>query len=356
MAEYVLFHTHGLGGFDFSTIDSDMLGAIDALAAQRKAIVCPTVYITPQSAQCFRPVLERFAHGRSNGDFSRILGFALEGPVLGPRGGTPTGSVWHPDANQWAEIVSWFSLGLRYIVVSPDAVALDEELDNGLTFAGLVSSIYAAGGRIALGHFATPRSGSDSADKVREILSFVEAGFQSSPYLVLTDHLFNDMPLNFRHAFRSDDEISDRQSALARVLETPWHPSALIDLLGPVPAALLQAAVDRRLTPALNFDGGHVDLEVCRKVVRYLGTSRVIAITDHTETSTLAGERLIPIRTLFYRRDGILAASRVTHEQQRANMAEIGLSDNEIAEVFYTTPLAALQFNPQPLTPVSLKR
>lgn len=349
MDKYVLFHTHGLGRFDFSTMEGSDLPAINTLAAERQAYVCPTVYLAREMVRPFKRVLERFAEGSSRGEFPRILGFAVEGPVLGPKGGTPTGSVWKPDAQQWAELTSCFALGLKYIVISPDAVALDEELDAGFTFGDLISLVYGSGGRIALGHFSDNVAVSESAGRIGEILAFIEARFRRSPYLVLTDHLFNDMPRSFRHAFRSDADRLSRERELAPVLESPWLPSTLPNLLGAVPAALIDAAREGRLTPSLNFDGGHVDLDVCRQVVRYLGASRVIAITDHTEIVSLAGEALTRAGELLYRHDGVLAASGVCHEMQRMNMLGIGLSDAEISQAFYATPLAALQFRPQPV-------
>ena len=348
MQEFVLLHTHGLGTFDFSNIEGKDLAEINKLAAKRHAYVCPTIYLTRETASSFGRVLEHFSDGSGKAAFPRILGFGIEGPVLGPRGGTPRGSVWRPNVRQWGELAAWFALGLKYIVISPDAVELDGELDDGFTFADLICLIYESGGRIALGHFSDNCGASESAARVCALLDFVESKFRRSPYLVLTDHLFNDMPRNFRHAFRSDIERTSRERELEPVLRNPWEASTLSDLLGAVPAALLNAARDGRLTPSLNFDGGHVDLEVCRQVVGYLGASRIIAITDHTETSSLAGEALTGIEQLLYRGDGVLAASSVSHEAQSINMLGIGLSETEINQAFFATPLAALNFRPEP--------
>jgi N-acetylglucosamine-6-phosphate deacetylase len=349
MVEYVLFHTHGLAGFDFSVVERRDLQAIDKIAAERHAYLCATVFLQQDMMGRLRRVLTEFAEEKSKGAFHNLLGFAVEGPVLGPRGGTPRGSVWRPTTEQWVELVSWFDIGLKYIVISPDVVALNEELDTGFTFADLISQIYEVGGRVALGHFARRDDPAESANRIQCILRFLEARYCPSPYLVLTDHLFNDMPLRFRHAFRTEAEKLERANYIAPILNTPWVPSTLPNLLGEVPAALLIGARERRLTPSINFDGSHVDLDVCKNVVNYLGASRLIAITDHTDVFEMAGERLSAVDELLYRSDGILAASRVGHEQQRANMVKIGLSEHEIQQLFFDVPLAALQFRPRPL-------
>jgi len=244
-------------------------------------------------------------------------------------------------------MAEWFSLGLRYVVMAPDMLALDETVNPGLSFGELITLIYASGGRVALGHFegACERT---SARCVADVLAHIERDYERSPYLILTDHLFNDMPRAFKHAFRTTAERATRDVELAKHAKHEWHASSLATLLGPVPAALLIAAQEERLTPALNFDGGHVDLGICRLVVEFLGADRVIAITDHTENRMLAGEPLYrdDQTSLLYRRDGVLAASGVTHEGQRVNMKNLGMTDHEIALVQYRTPLAALRYRP----------
>ena len=344
----VLFHTHGLGPFDFSAMEEASLPALDRLAASRKALICPTIYLTAARVSAFEELIGSYSRRKQDGDLENILGFAIEGPVLGPNGGTPQGSVWRPSAAQWHRIAGWCSLGLKYIVIAPDILSLNDEVDRGFSFADLLSLIYASAGRVALGHFgeASPEI---SARRFEEVLGFIESGHEPSPYLILTDHLFNDMPRAFQHAFRTPGERAQRANALATHRMEPWQASTLSDLLGPVPAAMLMAARNGRLTPALNFDGGHVDLEVCRMVVEFLGADRIIAITDHTEILTLADEPLVRDEHthLLYRSDGVLAASSVTHEEQQQNMRAIGMDPYGIGLVQYETPLAALKFEPR---------
>lgn len=350
MTQTVLFHTHGIGSLDFSSLQASGLVTLDAAAAQRGAFVCPTIYLLEERFRAFGELLAAFAELKSGGALPRILGFSIEGPVLGSQGGIPSGSVWRPTVRQWQEMSSWFALGLRYVVLAPDALSLSDEIGDGATFGDVLSGIYDSGGRVALGHFAGA-SPHESARKVGDVLDFLEGKFAPSPYLVLTDHLFNDMPRNFRHALRGEAALEARKherSALFDSLTLSDRPD-LRSILGPVPAVLLTAARDGRLTPALNFDGGHVDLDICKWVVDYLGPARLIAMTDHTEVHALAGEPLSLDRSgrLLYRADGVLAASAVGEGLQIENMNRIGLSSDAIAGLFYHTPLAALTFSPR---------
>lgn len=349
MQQAVLFHTHGLGGFDFSALTAADLPLVNSLAADRNVLVCPTVYLTEDGFSGFSDLLESFGRLKRAGHLERILGFAIEGPLLGPKGGTPTGSVWRPTGTQWREIASWFSRGLKYVVMSPDILSLHDDVDDDFTFSDLIMLMYSSGGRVALGHFEG-RSPAISAKRLVDLLDCIEASFEPSPYLILTDHLFNDMPRAFRHAFRTVEECAGRQAELAKHGPETWKAASLADLLGPVPAALLMAARQRRLTPSLNFDGGHVDLAICQLTVEFLGIGRIIAMTDHTEVLTLAGEPLSldAATRLLYRADGVLAASSVRHEEQLQNMRTIGMSPTAIALALYETPLEALMFEPCP--------
>ena len=343
----VLFHTHGLGPFDFSALEEGSLPALNRLAASRNALLAPTIYLTADRVDAFEDLLGSYSRRKRGGELENILGFAVEGPVLGPNGGTPQGSVWRPSASQWQRIAGWCSLGLKYIVIAPDILSLEDEVDRGFSFADLLSLIYASSGRVALGHFGES-SPEISARRFEDVLGYIESGHEPSPYLILTDHLFNDMPRAFQHAFRTPGERARRATELAAHPMEPWQASMLSDLLGPVPAAMLLAARNRRLTPALNFDGGHVDLEICRMVVEFLGADRIVAITDHTEILSLADEPLVRDEhtRLLYRSDEVLAASSVTHEEQQRNMRSIGMTPEAIGLVQYETPLAALQFEP----------
>lgn len=345
--EIVLFHTHGIGRIDFSSMSPEDLFEIDHIAFNRSLYLCPTVFLLRNNMRAFRSLLENFSEMSTTKKISRILGFSLEGPLLCQNGGTPRGSIWTPVKDEWIEIISWFNFGLKYIVISPDLISLEEEVSSDFTFANLIDLIYDSGGRIALGHFSH-NFPAQSANRILEILDHLESKYTSSPYLVLTDHFLNDMPRNFKHAFRTDEELINRDIQISRFLNTTWEDHLLNNLLGPVPATLLKAAKDKRLALALNFDGLHVDLAICKRIVQYLGQSNIIAITDHTETRSILGELLSSTicQGLLYQSDGILAASATTHEQQLNNMLGIGIEYKDIEAMFYSNPLNALSYVP----------
>lgn len=349
MDDVILFHTHGLGPFDFSELTIQDLDGVDSLAGRRSAVLCPTIYLKEERLSQFQSVLGAYADSRARGRLSRLIGFSIEGPVLGPLGGIPRGSVWQPSIRQWQQMASWCRLGLKYIVIAPDQYDLSDDLGEGFTFADLLSLIYENGGRIAMGHFRAD-SPAESARRVIAVLDYLEGRFERSPYLALTDHLLNDMPRNFKHAFRDPSDEPDRAAEVERILSPEWREAKLANLLGDVPNVLFTAALQGRLTPAMNFDGGHVDLAICRKVVSYLGASRLIAMTDHTETLKLAGEplRKNASQRLLYREDGVLAASAICHEEQAQNMRDIGFDAETIQRLFFDIPFAALSYTPFP--------
>lgn len=345
--EIVLFHTHGIGRIDFSSMSLEDLYEIDHIAKNRALYLCPTVFLLRNNMKTFRSLLESFSEMSNAKKISRILGFSLEGPMLCQNGGTPIGGIWTPIKEEWIEIISWFNFGLKYIVISPDLISLEKEICSGFTFANLIDLIYDSGGRIALGHFSH-NFPAQSADRILAILDYLESRYFSSPYLVLTDHFLNDMPRNFKHAFRTDEELLNRDIQISEFMNKTWEDRLLISILGPVPATLLKAANDNRLALALNFDGLHVDLAICKKIVQYLGHSNIIAITDHTETNSILGELLSSTicQGLLYQSDGILAASATTHEQQLENMIRIGIDSKDIETMFYHNPLNALTYVP----------
>lgn len=338
----VLFHVHGVGAYDFSTLaPEDLLGVQKAAAAAAIAVL-PTVYLRRGYLSELRDVLARFAELDDAGEVPNVLGFAIEGPLLGPAGGVPRAGIWQPTAREWHEIAELGPLGLRYVVIAPDAVGLDEELDTGITFADLVDAFYRNGVRLALGHFRHDDPDT-SARRIDEVLTYVARRWDDSKYAVVTDHLFNDMPRNFIHAFRDGGDASRRERFEA-FLARPWSRAVLPELLGPVPAALLNAAVDQRLTPCLNFDGEHVALEVCRRTVEYLGRGNLMAMTDSTEVSEMAGEKLHfrDGSRLLYRDDEVVAAGTSGLSRQLANMRSIGIDEGDIESLFVDTPLRVL--------------
>lgn len=339
-----LYHVHGLGEFDFSAMTSDDLLPVQELAAVRGQDIVPTIFLGQRALPVLCDLVKSYDALRAEGRVANIAGFAVEGPLLGPLGGVPREGRWIPSVQQWRNLVDLGSLGLRYIVMAPDAMSLDEEIEPGYPFGRLLEDFYDNGVKVALGHFhhGDPQR---SAERTRQVIAYLHRRYESSPYLVLTDHLFNDMPRSFTHTWRTPEELARRDAELAAFCQHDWHPERLVELLGPVPAVLLEATRDGLLTPCLNFDGRHVDLEICRRTVAYLGADRLIALTDHIEVERMANERLHKAANgLWMRQDGVVAAGSTGYERQRENMTSIGLDDADVRNLFDTVPRAAVDY------------
>lgn len=320
------------------------LDETQALCDDRGLDCVPTVFLRRDYLTVWTDVLKRFAVGRLEGRYGRILGFAMEGPLLGTSGGVPPAGCWMPTRAEWRAIAELGELGLRYVVMGPDGLDLDEPIESGFTFRALLDLLYCSGIKVAFGHFRHDDPAL-SARRLRAVIEHIQGTYGPSPYTILTDHLYNDMPRNFVHALRGSKNDADLGAEVERFLRTPWTDDALDDLLGLVPATLLREAAADRLTPVLNFDGHHVDLRVCARTVAYLGSRRLILITDNTEVDEMAGEPLATREDaggLWYRRDGRVAAGQSGMSVQLANLRAIGLGQDDIARLVSTVPRAAL--------------
>jgi hypothetical protein len=340
-----LYHVHGLGSIDFSDLNPVDLPQVQQEAAERDYTVLPTVYMRRENLARVVEVVREYGRLAAAGAVPNIAGFAIEGPLLGPQGGIPRAGRWYPTGEEWSTIASLGPLGLRYIVMAPDAMDLTDTLDEGMVFADLLIRFYDNGLRVALGHFHR-NDPERSAGRLRNVLQFLHSRYPSSPYLVLTDHLYNDMPRNFTHCWRTPQERAARSAELDRVLTPDWNKVNLAELLGPVPAAMLQAARDDLLFPCLNFDGYHVDLDYCQRTLEFLGADRVIAITDHTEVDTMALEPLhrSAHHPLWLRDDGAVAAGSSGFGQQREHILGLGNDESVVTRLFVTNPRAAISY------------
>ncbi|MFD7459667.1 hypothetical protein ACFV8X_21320 [Streptomyces sp. NPDC059868] len=344
MSQSFLYHFHGLGDVDFSEMGESDFVTLESLCEERGLEILPTVYLRRPALASFEALVRAYAKYRAEVPETRIRGFGVEGPMLGPEGGIPRAGVWSPSVEEWRRLAALGEHGLRYVVMAPDAVELDEEIGEGFTFADLLVDFSEHGCRVALGHFHRDAP-ERSARRMRKVIEFLHGRYESSPYLILTDHLYNDMPRNFRHAYRSAEELALREAELPAVVGREWSREMLADLLGPVPAEMIHAAEEGLLFPCINFDGYHVDLEVVRKTVGYLGAEKMIALTDHTEVASMALEPLADDGSLLWRRDdGKVAAGQSGPERQRRNMASIGLSEQEIDQIFWHNPKTAIEY------------
>ncbi|MFJ4185189.1 hypothetical protein [Kitasatospora sp. NPDC089509] len=337
-----LYHVHGIGPFDFSRITSDDLIPIQDLAAKSRTEIVPTIFLGRIGLPGLVDVLKAYDQLHTDGRLPNLAGFAVEGPMLGPLGGVPREGKWIPTLREWEALAELGHYGLRYIVMTPDALDLEDEVAAGVPFSDLLVRFYDAGVKVALGHYHHDDP-VRSARRTRDVLTFLHQHYESSPWLVLTDHLFNDMPRAFVHAWRTPREREHREAELATFLGDPWQEATLAEQLGPVPAELLTATREGLVTPCLNFDGMHVDLTVCRRTVDYLGAERLIALTDHIEVDRMANERLRKdANGLWLREDGLVAAGSTGYPQQRRHMESIGLDESEITQLFSTNPRRAI--------------
>lgn len=343
-----LYHFHGIDQFDFSDLSPGDLIAVQEAAASRGYGILPTVYLRRENLPRMIEVMKEYSRLAGADAVPNVAGFAIEGPLLGPQGGIPRAGRWYPSAQEWEDIAALGPLGLRYIVMAPDAMALDERIDGGPSFAELLTTFYEQELRIAIGHFHRDAP-ERSARRLREVLEFLHGRYDSSPFLVLTDHLYNDTPRNFVHSWRTPAARARRDTELRSALEPDWEETDLQALLGPVPAEMLNAARQSLLFPCINFDGYHVDLEICRRTVDYLGVERLIALTDHTEVATMAHEPLTRSdhNPLWLRDDGAVAAGSSGYELQRQNILSIGLDETAVRHLFVTNPVAAVSHRVQ---------
>ncbi|HXM55599.1 MAG TPA: hypothetical protein VOB72_09430 [Candidatus Dormibacteraeota bacterium] len=322
------FHCHGLGGRDFSDEQlTDLTWLNERLRVTGQRCV-PTLFLPPQRLAGFVRFAHRFAERRARGELPLVAGLALEGPLLASFGGTPEEGNWAPGRDEWRQLCECGPLGLEYLVLSPDA----PEGGAGPGVDEIVGLLLEHGIRPALGHFrkSHPEASARAIERIVEVAGRAAAAHLAPP--LLTDHVFNDMPLRFRHAWRTPEERAARDRELRAARLSEWTLDNLDELAGPVPAALLRAAHAGRIMACLNFDGEHVDLDVCRRVVELVGSDSIVAITDGTDAATLGGQTLhrSEHNTLYYQDGGVVAAGSASVDRQMANMRRIGLREIDI--------------------------
>lgn len=337
----ILIHTHGIEDIDYSVMEPDDLYRINKFSRDKKQYVVPCIFLTQDYINQFIRVLQEYSKNRRL--LTNILGFGIEGPLLGSFAGVPPRGIWYPNAQQWKKLAGLGKYGLKYIVMGPDNGDLDDDI-GGITYREVYDLMYQSGVRIAFGHFQ--RSNPElSAYRTEAVIEYIRARYGSEQSIILADHLYNDMPRNFKHVWRTPDEQKNRTEEIKYLLSNPWEENELSSLLGPVPAILLKSAAKGKILPFLNFDGDHVDLEICKRTLEYVGAKNIIGITDDISVPTLAGEPLHhkPGNSLWYREDNIVAAGSGTISTQISNMKSIGMSDWEIYQVFSINPGRGVQ-------------
>ncbi len=319
-------HIHGIGDIDFSADCRSLnMERLQNLFEQEGVMGIPTVFLDYALLQDFSDLLKRFSEQKSEGRLQNILGFALEGPLLLSQGGTPEEGSWKPSMREWQTIAECGEYGLRYVVISPD-------LDDTEELKAIISLLLSHGVKPAIGHCR--QDASDAS--VRGIEVMVEQakllGFQPGNEAILTDHLFNDMPRLFKHAWRTLDERRMRSRELIAQHLGEWSFDRLDEQVGPVPATLMRYAREGMIALFLNFDGEHVDTQVAKRAYELVGAEHIMAMTDRVEQERLGRRSLTkgPVGTLWYQEEGVVAAGSSNIDDQIRNMRSCGIPEQDI--------------------------
>lgn len=331
------FHCHGIGRFDFTEILQLDLIEIERILRERCQHCILTMYLPKQNFEDFLNLMERFHSGKQRGDFTHIKGIGLEGPLLASHGGTPEVGVWMPGKSHWKALANCGSKGLTYIILSPDAQQHGSNFPYDPDYPSItwITETLLTGGVLpAPGHF-TKTDPVGSAQSLQLMFDVVSAwGYGPT----VTDHLYNDMPHNFKHAWRTPREKTQRDQEIKMLDLEHWNLNSLEDQLGIVPAVIIKNARKGLVKVCQNFDGEHVDLEIVKKTVELLGAENMLMMTDSIESHCLAGRKLQMHdgSSLLYQDEGIVAAGSQGIDRQIQNMISMGLSNHQIELITQT--------------------
>ncbi|ADC52149.1 putative N-acetylglucosamine-6-phosphate deacetylase (plasmid) [Alkalihalophilus pseudofirmus OF4] len=347
----VEFHCHGIGDYDFSNLDELDIEKINSLAEKEGIFCIPSIFLPHNQLDQFVCFMRTFHDQKKTGLYPNILGISLEGPLLASFAGTPEKGNWAPTKEEWNKIASCGEYGLIYTVLSPDAMTEKSYLKKFITkdhpsLEWIVDTLVEAGIKPALGHFqkAYPEETSKLIMQVIQIAQ--KRSNYTGPDAVLTDHLFNDMPNNFRHSWRTPEERKIRIEGLNNVQLNQWNLDNINKLVGQVPGTLIRGAAEGLLTICMNFDSEHVDLEIARRVVELVGSKGIIAMTDRIDTDTMCGQPLEKIEgnNLWYQGKGYVAAGSYTIDRLMHNIRAIGFNGKTIWDMTSFVPLRSCNY------------
>lgn len=335
------FHCHGVGRFDFTEIPELELQEIEDILAFKKHKAVLTLYLPKSNFENFLYLMDCFHAGKKAGKYQHIVGFSLEGPLLSSHGGTPESGLWTPTKQNWREIAACGQKGLMYVVISPDA-QFEQTKSTDLhkpphSITWVTETLLDGAVLPAPGHF-TKTDPIGSAKSLQAMFDVVAAWGQGA---TITDHLYNDMPLNFaKHAWRTREEKVRRDEEIKSLNIDAWNLHTLEEDLGPVPATMIRNTLKGLVKLCQNFDGEHVDLAIVRKTVELVGAENMLMMTDSIESRRLAG-RMLTMKegsTLLYQSEGIVAAGSQNVLQQINNMFAIDLSLEQIKLITHIIP------------------
>ncbi len=346
------FHRHGMGDQDFSDFLSLDLHKANEDAAKQGVLCIVSVSLPRPYLNEFLSFIQTYAALRQAGTLPYLIGISLEGPLLASAGGTPQQGCWAPTKAEWERLVQCAGLGLQYIVISPDATLHGTCLADQLgpdhpTMEWISRTLLEAGIRPALGHFQRTDPVA-SATSIWSVLNIFQKYGTGPAIHVLTDHVFNDMPLKFRHAWRTPEEKKSRDQQITALRLEQWSMENLETMLGEVPAALLRAASEGLTTLCINFDSEHVDLAICHRVIELVGSKAIIAITDSTNVNTIGGQPLHRRagQNLWYEEKGKVAVGMSSLNQQMENLRSLGISESMIWDMVSFVPANILNIQP----------
>lgn len=330
------FHCHGVGDYDFSMLRTEDLPKIQEhlRRAGRRCVL--TLYPERNRLDQLRTFAQCWAEKQR--ELENIVGVALEGPLLNSTGGIPVEAKWDPPPtrDEWEQIAALGAMGLRYVVLSPNA-------PSPLPVEDVFKLLLDHGISPAFGHFGKHlENEARIARSIEALLGILQTRRPRDPKVV-TDHLFNDMPVPFAYAFRRDGgdqrarrELADHLSGMGRNnLETK---------AGPILAMLLNAALNDLLVVCVNFDGIHVAHEACNWVVDLLGARRIIAMTDMASPTMLGRHLKLEKGVWWSERDGqrMVAAGNQTIDQQIENLRGLGLDEGSTWQMASLVPARVL--------------
>ena len=250
------FHCHGIGRFDFTDLDALDLQEVEGLLAKRQHCSILTIYLPKNNYHSFFSLMDRFSLLKSHGKLPHISGIAIEGPLLSSRGGTPENSTWVPSKRQWQQLASCGKQGLVYIILSPDAPCFDQNHESNNLDSPAPSIEWVC--ETLLQEGVLPSPGHFAKDDPKQSMKALQALFDTVHafnQVTVTDHFLNDMPHNFTHAWRNEQERQHRLLDLENINPHAWHIDHIEEQLGLLPATMIRNAHRGVVKICQNFDG-----------------------------------------------------------------------------------------------------
>lgn len=351
----VEMHCHSIGQVDFSDFASLDLTVLNATAALEGVACVPTVYLRHDRLDDFVLFMKHFHDLRRRGLLPLVPGIALEGPLLASHGGTPASTVWPPTRHEWERLAGCGRLGLVYMVISPDSLTADSDLYDRLDrghpdLDWIIRLLVASGVRPALGHY-TKADGNRAAELTHQVVATAWSVESQLPGArVITDHLFNDMPLPIRHAFRTRKARAQRDALIASYDLPSWNLTDLPAQVGPVAAAIMRLCAAGRVASCINFDGEHVDLAIATRAVEVIGQRNIMLMTDRCDAARLGGQVLHanPENSLWYQDGGVVAAGSQPIDRQIRNATGAGIAEDTVWDLVSFTAYSALGLDSDP--------